>query len=42
MRLFLAACITAILIAIIGMAALTSIQEPVTKAYTTSAVNLGA
>ena len=42
MKVFLAACISAvIIIAIIAAFVLNSIQEPADKAFTTSAVRLG-
>jgi hypothetical protein len=41
MKVFITACIVAAVIAIIGGFVLNSIQEPVDKAFTTSAVRLG-
>ncbi len=41
MKAFIIACIAAVIIAIIGGVVLNSIQEPVEKAFTTSAVRLG-
>jgi energy-converting hydrogenase Eha subunit A len=41
MKVFLAACISAVIIAIIAAFVLNSIQEPADKAFTTSAVRLG-
>ncbi|HEX3441385.1 MAG TPA: hypothetical protein VHT93_13645 [Pseudolabrys sp.] len=41
MRSFVIACAAAIVIAVIGGLALSSIQEPVDKAFTTSGVRLG-
>jgi hypothetical protein len=42
MKTFIMACVAAVVIAVIGGVALNSIQEPVDKAFTTSAVRLGA
>ena len=42
MKTFIIACVAAIIIAVIGGLALNSIQEPVDKAFATSAVRLGA
>ncbi|HME31087.1 MAG TPA: hypothetical protein VKE53_14665 [Pseudolabrys sp.] len=42
MKTFILACITALVIAVIGGVVLNGIQEPVDKAFTTSAVRLGA
>ena len=42
MKTFIAACVAAIIIAVIGGVVLNSVQEPVDKAFTTSAVRLGA
>jgi hypothetical protein len=42
MKSFIMACLAALVIAIIGGVVLNTIQEPVDKAYTTSAVRLGA
>ncbi|HKS85225.1 MAG TPA: hypothetical protein VJR71_07080 [Pseudolabrys sp.] len=43
MKAFVVACVTAIVIAIIGGVALNSVQEPVTKAFSSSTgVDLGA
>lgn len=43
MKAFILACATAIVIAIIGGVALNSVQEPVTKAFSSSTgVDLGA
>jgi len=41
MKVFLVACISAVIIAIIAAFVLNSIQEPADKAFTTSAVRLG-
>ncbi len=40
MRVFITACIAAIVIAVIGGLVLNSIQEPVDKAFSTSAMRL--
>jgi energy-converting hydrogenase Eha subunit A len=40
-KAFIIACIAAVIIAIIGGLVLNSIQEPVDKAFSTSAVRLG-
>ena len=42
MKAFVIACATAVIIAVIGWAALGAIQEPVDAAFATSAVRLGA
>jgi hypothetical protein len=42
MKSFLIACATAIVLAVIGGVILSSMQEPVAKAYSTGAVRLGA
>jgi len=42
MKTFVVACVAAIVVAVIGAVGLNSIQEPVDKAFTTSAVRLGA
>jgi hypothetical protein len=42
MKTFILACVTAVVIAVIGGVVLNSIQEPVDKAFTTSGVRLGA
>jgi Tfp pilus assembly protein PilE len=42
MKTFIIACVAAIVIAIIGGVVLNSYQEPVQKAFATSAVRLGA
>jgi hypothetical protein len=42
MKTFIMACVVAIIIAVIGGFVLNSIQEPVDKAFSTSAVRLGA
>jgi hypothetical protein len=42
MKTFLIACIAAIAIAAIGGVVLSTIQEPVDKAFSTGAVRLGA
>ena len=42
MKAFVIACVAAIIIAVIGGVVLSSVQEPVDKAFTTSAVRLGA
>jgi hypothetical protein len=40
MRAFLAACVTALVLAIAGYYALGAIQEPVSEAFSTSAVRI--
>jgi cell division protein FtsN len=42
MKTFIMACVVAVIIAVIGGVVLNSIQEPVDKAFSTSAVRLGA
>ncbi len=42
MKTFIIACAVAIVIAVIGGVVLSSVQEPVDKAFTTTAVRLGA
>ena len=42
MKTFIIACVAAVIIAVIGGVVLNSIQEPVDKAFTTTAVRLGA
>ena len=42
MKAFIIACVAAIVIAFIGVYVLDGIQEPVDKAFATSAVRLGA
>jgi hypothetical protein len=42
MKAFIIACTAAIIIAIIGGVVLNSYQEPVDRAFSTSAVRLGA
>jgi hypothetical protein len=42
MKSFVTACVVAVIIAALGGVLLNSIQEPVDKAFTTSAVRLGA
>jgi hypothetical protein len=42
MKTFLLACVTAIVIAVVGGVVLNSFQEPVDKAFTTDEVRLGA
>jgi len=42
MKVFILACVTAVVIAVIGVAVLNSVQEPVDKAFSTDAVRLGA
>ena len=42
MKVFIFACVAAVVIAIVGSVALNSVQEPVDKAFTTGAVRLGA
>jgi hypothetical protein len=42
MQTFLIACAAAIIIAVIGGVVLNNMQEPVSKAYTTQYVRLGA
>lgn len=41
MKAFVIACVVAVVIAVIGGVVLNSVQEPVDKAFTTSAVRLG-
>lgn len=41
MKAFIIACAAALIIAVLGGLVLNSIQEPVDKAFTTSAVRLG-
>jgi len=41
MKTFIIACVAAIIIAVIGGVVLNSVQEPVDKAFATSAVRLG-
>ena len=41
MMVFIIACIAAVVIAVIGGLVLNSVQEPVDKAFSTSAVRLG-
>ena len=42
MKTFIVACVAAIIIAVIGGVVLSSIQESVDKAFTTTAVRLSA
>jgi hypothetical protein len=42
MKTFIVACVAAVIIAAIGGLVLSSVQEPVDKAFSTSAVRLGA
>jgi hypothetical protein len=42
MKAFILACATAIVIAVIGFAVLDAYQEPSDKAFSTTAVRLGA
>jgi hypothetical protein len=42
MKTFIVACVVAIIIAVIGGVVLNSIQESADKAFTTTAVRLGA
>jgi hypothetical protein len=42
MKAFILACVAAAVIAVIGFAVLDVYQEPVTEAYSTNAVRLGA
>jgi hypothetical protein len=42
MKTFIIACVAAIIIAVVAGVVLNSIQEPVDKAFATSAVRLGA
>jgi hypothetical protein len=42
MRSFIAACVVAILVAVIGGLVLDSIQKPADEAYKTNSVRLGA
>ncbi len=41
MKTFLIACVAAVVIAVIGGLVLNSVQEPVDKAFSTTAVRLG-
>lgn len=41
MKMFLAACIVAVIIALGGGVLLNSVQEPVAKAFSTGSVRLG-
>jgi hypothetical protein len=42
MKAFIMAVVAAVIIAVVGGVALNSMQEPVDKAFTTTAVRLGA
>ena len=42
MKTFIVACVAAIIIAVIGGVMLNSMQEPVDKAFATSATRVGA
>jgi uncharacterized protein YoxC len=42
MKAFIIACVAAVVIAVIGIAVLDSVQEPVDRAFSTGAVRLGA
>jgi hypothetical protein len=42
MKMFIAACVAAVVIAVIGVVVLDSVQEPVDQAYKTDSVRLGA
>jgi len=42
MKSFVIACVTAIVIAVIGGVVLTNFQEPADEAFSTSSVRLGA
>jgi hypothetical protein len=42
MKTFLIACAAAIVLALIGSVVLSTVQEPVDKAFSTSGVRLGA
>lgn len=42
MKTFLFACVTALVIAVVGGLVLAGVQEPVDKAFTTRGVRLGA
>jgi hypothetical protein len=42
MKTFIATCITAVVIAVIGGVILNSLQAPVDKAFSTDSVRLGA
>lgn len=42
MKTFIVACAVAVVVAVIGAFVLDGMQEPVTKAYSTSYVRLGA
>ena len=42
MKMFVLACVAAVVLAIIGVVVLDSVQVPVDKAFTTGAVRLGA
>lgn len=41
MKTFVIACVTAIVIAVVGGVVLSGVQEPADQAFTTSAVRLG-
>jgi hypothetical protein len=41
MKAFIIACVVAVVIAVIGVAVLDSVQEPVDQAFATGAVRLG-
>jgi hypothetical protein len=41
MKTFLIACVTAVVIAVVGGLVLNSVQEPADKAFSTTAVRLG-
>jgi cell division protein FtsN len=42
MKTFIVACLAAVIIAVIGGLVLSSMQEPVDKAFSTTGVRLGA
>jgi hypothetical protein len=42
MKSFIVACVVAVAVAVIGAIGLNTIQEPVSEAFSTSAVRLGA
>jgi len=42
MKVFVIACVAAIVFAVVGGVVLNSVQEPVDEAFSTSAVRLGA
>ncbi len=42
MKAFILACVAAAIVALVGVAVLDAYQEPVSEAYSTNAVRLGA